>query len=463
MNDFYEILYVGIDIGKARHVAGFVSDALFSRYRRFERCPVLSFEQSRAGFERLLAAIETYGPLDRCAVVMEHTGHYHRLVEQYLLEHNIALYEIHAQKREHRDKTDKRDALSLANHLYNQLAKGVQFSETIKLARRVLPPTETATYLRSLVKHREVLSREITQRKNNLIAICDEVFPELTHIIKDTNGATALNIREKFPTAASIAAASLDELRTCRINYRPTDRQFEELHDLATQSIGTRDPGRIKSLTMQQKHLIKELRLLQQHTEEIDGEITTALKNSREGQILDSLPIFGPVQSATLIASIGNIHNFSRQSELKSYCGWSPTTVQTGTSVDQVKLTKGGNPVLKRMIYLVTMSAIKLDTEWRDLYNRLVPIKCNYDTRTKAFRGRMKVVGRVAGQIISLVYTLLKKDADILASLAEGEEPPPPMLYDRALHHAHRHGSYRRADSVPLGSPIALTEFLHNE
>ncbi len=75
----------------------------------------------------------------------------------------------------------------------------------------------------------------------------------------------------------------------------------------------------------------------------------------------------------------------------------------------------------------------------------------------------MKVVDRVAEQIISLVYTLLKKDAELLSNLAEGEEPPPPRLYDRALHHAHRTGSYRRADSLPLGSSIALTEVLHNE
>ena len=36
-------IYVGIDVGKARHVAGFVSSTLLQRHGRFEGCPVLTF------------------------------------------------------------------------------------------------------------------------------------------------------------------------------------------------------------------------------------------------------------------------------------------------------------------------------------------------------------------------------------------------------------------------------------
>src|SRR5207253_10274894 len=57
-------LYVGIDIGKRRHVAGFVSTALLARHRRFERCPTLDIAQERSGFAALLARIKSYGPLE---------------------------------------------------------------------------------------------------------------------------------------------------------------------------------------------------------------------------------------------------------------------------------------------------------------------------------------------------------------------------------------------------------------
>ena len=36
-----EALYLGIDIGKAKHVAGFLSKTLLERHGRFEACPAL--------------------------------------------------------------------------------------------------------------------------------------------------------------------------------------------------------------------------------------------------------------------------------------------------------------------------------------------------------------------------------------------------------------------------------------
>jgi len=45
-----ENLYVGVDIGKFRHVAGFLSRTLLVRHERFEGCPTCVFDQSREGF-----------------------------------------------------------------------------------------------------------------------------------------------------------------------------------------------------------------------------------------------------------------------------------------------------------------------------------------------------------------------------------------------------------------------------
>jgi hypothetical protein len=67
---------------------------------------------------------------------------------------------------------------------------------------------------------------------------------------------------------------------------------------------------------------------------------------------------------------------------------------------------------------------------------------CAYDERTRSYRGKKKVVGRVAGQITAMIYAFLKADADLLARTPPGDEPPPPMLYDANIHQAHRSGVY---------------------
>jgi transposase len=118
-----ETLYVGVDIGKKAHVAGFTSTTLLIRHQRFEHCPALAFENSREGFRSLVDRVRMYVPLTQVQIVLEVTGHYHRVLLHYLQEMGITVYILHVQKRqEGLLKSDKRDALGLANLLYNQLA-----------------------------------------------------------------------------------------------------------------------------------------------------------------------------------------------------------------------------------------------------------------------------------------------------------------------------------------------------
>jgi transposase len=440
----YESLYVGIDIGKTKHVAGFVSATLLERHERFEGCPAFSFEQSREGFQSLIDRICLYCPLEQVSVLLEHTGHYHRPLEQYLLEQDITVYRIHVQKRPVGTiKTDKRDALSLANQLYNQLALGVQIVDKSQLVHRDVPPTETAAQLKSLTRHRYELSQECTQRRNKLTSLCDEIFPEYTTIFKDPNREVALALREKFPTPQAVATASMAALCEVRKRNHPSAAQLAQLQNLARQSIGTKDLARLRGLIIEQEQLINELRLLQGHLQRLDDEIENIVTYSREGQILISMGI-GPVSSASIIATIGSIANFERPGDLRSYFGWAPLEDQTGISYDRASLTPRGNRMIKQIMYLVVWSVIKKkESEWSKIYERLVPRLCSYDERTRAYKGKGKVIGRIAGQMIGMMYALLKKDLETLKGLAPGEKPPDPMLYDPEVHRLHRAGYYR--------------------
>lgn len=65
---------------------------------------------------------------------------------------------------------------------------------------------------------------------------------------------------------------------------------------------------------------------------------------------------------------------------------------------------------------------------------------CRYDERIKDYRGKWKVI---AGQMASMIFALLKTDQETLNKVPPGQEPPPPMLYDAAVHRRHREGNYR--------------------
>jgi transposase len=148
----------------------------------------------------LIDRIRAYVPLTQVYALLEVTGHYHRALLQYLQELDLPVYVVHVQKRQAGLlKTDKRDALGLANLLFNQLEKGIQVGDPMQAVRRLAPPSEAAALLQGMVHHRSELIAESTRRKNKLIAICDEIFPEFVQVCKKPNLPSALALRERFP------------------------------------------------------------------------------------------------------------------------------------------------------------------------------------------------------------------------------------------------------------------------
>ena len=85
---------------------------------------------------------------------------------------------------------------------------------------------------------------------------------------------------------------------------------MRQLQEAAATSIGVHDLGRQRGLMLEQRQLIGELRLLQTHMAELDAEIGSIVATSREGRILTSIPVIGPLQAATILAAIGHIDNF---------------------------------------------------------------------------------------------------------------------------------------------------------
>lgn len=421
-----ETLYIGIDLGKNAHYAAFLSKPLLKKHKKYESCPTLRVPNDREGFMKLLDTMTSHAPASNCHILMEHTGHYGAALEQFLTEQGCTLYRVQGQKRYRANKTDKSDAQSLSVLLYNQIGlRTIALNETNRVMP-LIPASETARELRGLVQHRVELVEEATQRKNKLTSLLDEIFPEFVQVYKDPNAVGALAIREKYPTPQAVLQSSEEPTRLLRL---------EKLRTLAAKSIGTRDAIRLKSLVLQQRQLIAELRLLMHHIQILDETITAIVDQSREGQILQSIARIGPIQAATLIAGIGSIANFENAKKLRGYLGWAPRRTQTGSSLDSTSLNKSGNARLKQTIYLIAINAVQEQGYWKALYTRLVERKCVYNPKTGKYTGKMKVVGRIAGELIEMIYLLLRKDYDRLRQVPAGHTPPAPMLYDPAHHH----------------------------
>lgn len=434
---FREQVFIGIDVGKFSHIAAFTSASLLKRYGRFDACPTVKFEQSRHGFEKLSQEIRKYGPPEQCTVLLERTGHYHQGVRQYLQEQGIIVYEIQVQVKQ-KQKTDKRDALYLANEAYNQIYLGVQVPDPHTRARQVVAPEQNTQLLQCLVRRHFELTQRIVSHKNKLVAICDELCPEIALIFKNVNCSAALAVRERFPLPEQLAGAPIAQMNECRRGHRPAIDDLIRLQRAVVESIGTKNPGRQVGLAIEQNQLIQELRMLQEHRDLLDQQIEQYISETREGELLISLPMVSPLFAAIIMSSIGHISNFEKRGELKAFCGWAPIRKQSGTTIDHSALMKGGNRIMKHTTYILAWLAVRQDTEWREIYQRLVERMCPYDASKKTRVGRNKALGRICGQILGTIYALLKHDATMVANTPEGEKLPTPRLYDREYHRAQR-------------------------
>ena len=112
---------------------------------------------------------------------------------------------------------------------------------------------------------------------------------------------------------------------------------------------------------------------------------------------------------------------------------------------------------MKQTLFLMAMRAVTMEGEWANIYQRLLPRLAIYDERTKGYRGKKKALGRIAGQMTSMIFALLKTDQELLSHVSFGQAPPPPMLYDPAVHRHHREGHYRALK--PGTRPCIIRQF----
>jgi transposase len=270
------------------------------------------------------------------------------------------------------------------------------------------------------------------------------LFPELTRYLRKPNRPNALTLRTHWPTPALLAEASLADLRAVRRGTNPSLKTLEALRVASLSSIGITNSARVETLCLEQRHLIAQLQLSESQLALVEEKIQALVESSREGQILLSLPAAGPVSAATLLAFIGNIRNFRSAATLRKFCGCAPLETQTGTSHDHAKINPAGGRLLRAEIFrMAARSKLDPDSFWAKLSARLTPRLCVFNSKTHKLEGKSRVNGRIAGQMVGVIYALLRADADLVDSLEEQATLPPPKLYDPKIHSGEKARSPR--------------------
>jgi transposase len=348
----------------------------------------------------------------RPVVIMESTGHYHKILFHSLCK---AGFEVSVTNPIQTDsiknigirkvKNDKVDARKIAL-LY-------RFQE-LKITNI---PNEDIEYLRSLCRQYYRLSDELTAYKNRLIGVVDEIMLNFPDVFKDICSQTSLAVLEKYPTPTQILKAKKKSLvdliqKTSCKSEKWAASKYELLLSKATEfeplSIST--PANLIMLNVNismVRSLGASLKKIQMAINEfvaIDAQkISPSLSTSVE--LLCSIPGIGFITAATILAEVGDFSSFSKPDKLVAYFGIDPSVKQSGQFVGtKNKMSKRGSPLLRRVLFTTAMANVRKKSNGK-VYNVVL---YDYYRKKCINKAKMVALGAVMHKLVFIIFAVLR-------------------------------------------------------
>lgn len=151
------------------------------------------------------------------------------------------------------------------------------------------------------------------------------------------------------------------------------------------------------------ERLNERMRLLNKHEKEIKSDLTQIINSDHilKSEITNicSIPGIGELTATIVLAETNGFELIRNKKQLTSYAGLDVKEKQSGTSVKgKPRISKKGNRHLRKSMYLPSLSAVKYDENFRNVYVRIVS------------RQGIKMKGLVAVQrkLLEMIYVIYK-------------------------------------------------------
>ena len=383
------MILVGIDIGKNRHSYCIYKPETGELLKDPE-----FFSNDKEGFGIILQSIRTYDKKD-ILIGMEDTGHYHFALLKYLLDksYTVALINPITTDLQRRldgsiSKNDKLDTITICN---------VLSSSSKKKPYRISKITSFDMYeQRQLTRHHHNLKEELNVYTNRLQKCIDIVFPEFNSLFNSKYGKVYMDILENFGSAYTITNTDIRTIRKCfefKGRGNRIELSAEDLKETAKKSIG------IYSVSdeIQIKHLVRQIRLIEEQIEEIDKKIEEFSK-SNNSPIL-SIPGISHFSGTSILAELGDINNFSNFKQIIKYAGVAPLHYESSQfNAPHTKISKKGSKYLRKTLYQIILPVIEFNPVFKKYY----------DLKISQGKSPRCAQGHCVRKLLRLIFHLLK-------------------------------------------------------
>ena len=345
-------------------------------------------------------------------VVLESTGHYHKILFHSLTKVGYAVHVINPIQSDsiknigvRKVKNDKVDARKIALlYRFEQL-------KTTKI------PDEDVDCLRSLCRHYYKLSDQLTAYKNRLVGIVDQLFLSFTDVFKDIASATAMAILEKYPSPEDILKADRDEMvslirQTSRKNLKWATGKYELLCEKAVDfsPLSVNSIANIAMLKTNISMIRTLMRALKDALDAIYKLLDQDLKKDMPTlaltiDILCSIPGIGLLTAATIVAEVGDFSAFSKPDRLVAYFGIDPSVKQSGQfEGTKNKMSKRGSRLLRRVLFTTALANVRKKRNGKE-HN---PILYEYYRKKCLSKPKKVALGAVMRKLIAIIFAVIR-------------------------------------------------------
>lgn len=342
---------VGIDISKG--------ESMVAVMRPFGEVVLSPFEVRHTASELSELAGTLKSLVGETRVVMEATGNYHAPVALtlqgaglYVSVVNAMLVHDYRNNSLRRAKTDKKDAIKLANY-------GLDHWLTLP---RYIPEEDTRMMLKNCYRQYQRYSNVQTILKNNLIALLDTTFPGINRLFSSSDWTDG---REKWldfvdtfwhcecVSKISENAFSAKYKKWCQRNgYNFSQTKAQELHSFARSCVSALPKSDTAKLLVKQAGV--QLQATSSALTALKQEMNNLAEQLPEYPIVMGMFGVGPALGPQLMAEIGDVRRFHSKKALVAFAGIDAPPYQSGQmDVRSRSITKRGSSALRRTLFLV--------------------------------------------------------------------------------------------------------------
>ena len=342
---------VGIDVSKGK--------SMIAVMRPFGEVVLSPFEVQHTDSE-LSELAKLLKSLDgETRVVMESTGNYHAPVAWmlhdagfYVSVINAMLVHDYGNNSLRRAKTDKKDAVKLANY-------GLDHWLTLP---RYVPEADTRLMLKNCYRQYQQYSKMQTMLKNNLISLLDTAFPDANRLFSSPARADGsekwVDFVDTFWHCECVCCLSEKAFaakyqKWCRKHgYNFREDKALDIYDSACGHFGVMPKTNTAKLLVAQA--VSQLRATAAALAALRQEMQTLAETLPEYPVVMGMFGVGPSLGPQLMAEIGDVRRFHSKKALVAFAGLDTPPCQSGVmDVRSRSISKRGSAALRRTLFLV--------------------------------------------------------------------------------------------------------------